>query len=119
MKKIVLLLSSILLLHTVHAGTIIVKNIAELNAADKKAQPGDIIILQNGVWQNSLIELRSTGSPEKPIIYKAATHGKVIFSGKSSLRIGGEYIIVQGISFLKGNSPTGAVWEFRLGKNTR
>ena len=54
--------------------------------------------------------------PEKPIIFKAGTDGKVIFSANSSLRIGGEFIIVQGISFLNGSSPAGAVWEFRLGK---
>lgn len=115
MKKILLLAGSILLLHITYAENIPVKNIAELLAADKKAKPGDIIILQNGVWQNNLIELSSKGTRQSPIIFKAATEGKVIFSGKSSLRIGGEYIEVQGISFLNGYSPAGAVWEFRLG----
>src|SRR6478735_6286292 len=115
MKKLLLLAGSIFFLHIVYAEIITVKNITELLAADKNAKPGDIITLQNGVWENSLIELSSKGTAQNPIIFKAATEGKVIFSGKSSLRIGGQYIEVQGISFLNGFSPAGAVWEFRLG----
>ena len=40
-----------------NANTIIVKNIDELNAANEKALPGDIIILQNGEWTNVNIKL--------------------------------------------------------------
>jgi len=115
MKKILLLAGSIFLLHIAYAENITVKNITELLAADKRAKPGDIITLQNGVWENSLIELSSKGTPQKPIIFKAATIGKVIFSGKSSLRIAGEYLEVQGLSFFNGYSPAGAVWEFKSG----
>jgi len=57
MKKLLLLAGSIFYLHPGYAENITVKNITELLAADKRAKPGDIITLQNGIWENSLIEL--------------------------------------------------------------
>ena len=81
-----LILQCILLFHfSSIASTIIVKNIDELHAANKKAQPGDIIILQNGEWKNVTIKLDCSGTAEKPVRVKAQTPGKVIITGESSL----------------------------------
>src|SRR5215213_542113 len=74
-----------------YAANIIVKNIDELHEAAKNAQPGDIITLQNGVWNNVTIKLECKGTAEKPIIIKAQTAGKVLISGESSLKLGGAY----------------------------
>ena len=54
-----------------NATTIVVKNIEELNKANKKAKPGDIIILKNGEWKNVTIKLDCNGTKEKPITFKA------------------------------------------------
>ena len=57
-----LILQCILLLHfNSIASTIIVKNIDELNEASKKAQPGDLILLYNGEWNNVTIKLDCNG----------------------------------------------------------
>jgi poly(beta-D-mannuronate) lyase len=56
------------------------KNSDELNAAAKRALPGDIIILQNGEWKNAVIKLSCNGTNEKPITFKAQTPGKVLIT---------------------------------------
>ncbi|HYC30556.1 MAG TPA: chondroitinase-B domain-containing protein, partial [Chitinophagaceae bacterium] len=48
------------------AGTIVVKNIDELNKANAQAKPGDIIILENGEWKDALIKLNCSGTREQP-----------------------------------------------------
>jgi poly(beta-D-mannuronate) lyase len=114
-----LLLSTILLSLTLlgFSKTILVKNIEELNAANKKAQPGDWIILQNGKWENVTINLNCVGTHEQRITFTAQTPGKVIISGHSMLKLGGSYIIVDGLYFTNGYAGDNAVIDFRIDKN--
>jgi poly(beta-D-mannuronate) lyase len=70
------------------AAIIPVKNMAELQEADKRALPGDMIVLKNGTWNDVLLSLNCQGTDDKPVIFKAETAGKVIISGKSALDIG-------------------------------
>ncbi|RYY68080.1 MAG: hypothetical protein EOO13_13260, partial [Chitinophagaceae bacterium] len=98
------------------AKNIVVKNIEELNKANKAAQPGDIISLQNGEWSNVSIDLDCNGTAAQPIIFRAQTAGNVLISGNSRLMIGGDYITVDGLYFTKGYAGKNAVIEFRSGK---
>src|SRR6187402_3564010 len=79
-----------------------VKNIEELNSANKNAIPGDTIILQNGEWKNVTISLDCIGLKERPVVIKAQTPSKVLITGNSKLKIGGQYIIVDGLYFTNG-----------------
>ena len=97
--------------------TILVKNIAELNAANKNAQPGDTIILKNGAWKDVNIRLDCQGSEEKPIVFKAETAGKVMVTGNSKLKIGGTFITVSGLYFTNGFAGKDAVITFRTDKD--
>jgi poly(beta-D-mannuronate) lyase len=97
-----------------HSNTITVKNIEELNAADKNAKPGDTIILQNGEWKNVIIRLSSIGTTEKPVVFKSQTAGKVLITGNSKLKLGGRYIIVDGLYFTGGYAGKDAVISFRI-----
>jgi poly(beta-D-mannuronate) lyase len=99
-----------------HASTFKVKNETELQSANSKAAPGDIIELQNGEWNNINLHFTCNGNSEKPIIIKAATRGSVIINGKSSLQIGGDWLIIDGLLFKNGYNPSGNVWEFKVGK---
>lgn len=99
------------------AKTIIVKNIAELNTANKVALPGDKIILQNGEWHNVKMKLDCIGNEKMPITFKAETAGKVIITGKSSLSIAGKFIVVDGLYFTNGYAGTEAVITFRTNKD--
>ncbi len=96
--------------------TVYVKNIEELNEANKKANPGDTIILQNGKWENAIVKLSCHGTKEKPIVFKAETAGKVLFTGNSKLKIGGSFIIADGFYFTNGYAGNDAVISFRINK---
>ena len=96
------------------AKTIFVQNIEELNAANASAKPGDIVILKNGTWKDVVIKLNCSGTERMPITFKAQTIGKVIISGMSQLRLGGNYIIVEGLLFTNGYSPSHEVIDFKI-----
>lgn len=98
----------------IYGNTIIVKNIGELNEANKKAQPGDIIILANGEWKDVTILLTCNGTSEKPIIFKAEEAGKVIITGQSKLKLGGNYITVDGFYFTRGYAGNDAIIKFSM-----
>ncbi len=103
--------------HSATAKTILVTNNTELKAANKNAVPGDSIIFQNGIWKDCTIEITCNGTEKKPIVFKAQNSGGVSITGQSYLRIGGDYIIVTGLSFINGFAFQGNVWEFKMGKN--
>lgn len=115
MKRL-LLLPFLLLSLAVLAGTITVNNLDELRKAEKKAQPGDIILLRNGEWKNVQIKLTCKGTKEKPITIGAETAGKVFITGHSFLKIGGDHIIVKGLYFQQGYAGDGPIIDFRAGK---
>ena len=98
------------------ASIIPVKNNAELQEADKKALPGDTIVLKNGIWNNVLLSLNCHGSEDKPILFRAETAGKVMITGKSHLEIGGSYIAVEGLLFTDGYAGKDPVISFRSSK---
>ncbi|WP_162789546.1 polysaccharide lyase 6 family protein [Altererythrobacter sp. ZODW24] len=93
-----------------------VKTQAEYFAAAKDVQAGDVIILAAGNWQDFEIVLTGKGTAKKPITLISEAPGKTVITGKSNLRIGGEYILVTGLTFIKGSSPTGEVISFRRSK---
>ncbi|HYE53361.1 MAG TPA: polysaccharide lyase 6 family protein [Chitinophagaceae bacterium] len=117
MKQASLLFSFILVTVLSFANTIVVKNIDELNAANKQAKPGDVIILENRVWKDVSIVLDCAGTKEKPITFKARTRGKVHITGNSKLKLGGSYIVVDGLRFIDGYAGRDAVIDFKINKN--
>lgn len=92
-----------------------VSNAAELTSKLSFVQPGDTIIMKSGEWKNQLLVFNARGTKEKPIYLMAEKGGEVILNGTSTLRIAGEYLIVDGLKFLNGYSSSGAVIEFRNG----
>ena len=91
---------------------------AQYKAAVKKAQPGDTIILADGEWRDFQIVFTGTGTAAKPIALTAATKGKVVITGQSNLRIGGRHLLVSGLVFKNGASPTDQVISFRRDSKT-
>lgn len=116
MRKLLLLSFCLFCVSAVNAKEIPVKNIDELKKANAAAQPGDVVILQNGEWNNVSIDLTCKGTLQQPIIFKAATSGKVIITGNSRLTIGGEYLTVDGLFFTRGYAGNNAVIQFRSAK---
>lgn len=97
---------------------IVVSTQEEYAAAQKVLVPGDVIILSNGTWQDFDLVLEAKGTAEHPIYLIAEEPGSVILSGQSSLRIGGEHLIVSGLVFRDGYTPLNEVISFRRDSDT-
>jgi len=95
-----------------------VSNKAELQNAISNAQPGDQIILANGIWEDIRIRFSAFGTKDQPITLKAETPGEVILQGRSDLKIAGDYLIVDGLYFANGKSPSNAVIEYAISKDS-
>ena len=100
------------------AATIRVSSQSEYHEAAKSLQPGDTIELANGEWKNFEILFSGVGQKDKPITLTAEEKGKVFITGISNLRIAGEYLVVSGLVFKDGYTPTSEVVSFRHNKNS-
>ncbi len=85
--------------------------------ARSKVVAGDTIVLKNGVWRDFEILFEGQGTVDKPITLTAETKGKVIISGLSNLRLSGEHLIVSGLVFKHGHTPTSAVISYQKDKH--
>lgn len=101
-----------------HAADYIVRDQKAYKAAVKKAEPGDQIILANGQWADFQIVFEAEGRADAPITLRAETPGGVFITGQSNLRIGGKHLVVRGLTFRDGASPTKEVVSFRRDSKT-
>ncbi|MEP5339310.1 MAG: chondroitinase-B domain-containing protein [Algibacter sp.] len=95
---------------------LIVNNAEELEKTIKNAQAGDVIVLKDGIWKDVEIKFRGQGTKGSPITLRAETTGKVSIEGVSYLKFGGEYLVVEGLHFKNGFSPSSSVIDFRISK---
>ena len=95
-----------------------VSNSDELAKAITNAEPGDVITLKNGVWKDTEILFHASGTKEKPITLTVEDKGKVTLEGQSNLRIAGEHLVVEGLVFKNGYTPTNEVISFKKDKKT-
>ncbi len=91
-------------LHPGAAEEFLVGNPGDFAKAAKKAASGDVIVLKDGTWNDSRLEIKASGESDAPIAIRAETPGKVIFTGDSRISLGGRHLIVEGIWF---QNPTG------------
>ena len=94
----------------------LVRNIDEFNVAAAALKPGDKIVLANGTWTDVELKLEANGLPDEPVVLTAEQPGKVIITGQSNLSFSGEHIVVSGLVFKDGYTPTSEVISFRTSK---
>jgi len=99
------------------AAEYLVKDKQEYDVAIPKLQPGDELVLANGVWRNVNFVFEATGTEKHPITLRSQTPGKVFISGVSDLKLAGEHLIIKGLVFKDGYSPDREMVSFR--KNSR
>ncbi|MDM9630892.1 chondroitinase-B domain-containing protein [Robiginitalea aurantiaca] len=97
---------------------ILVKSVEEFENAVENAKPGDVIVLANGVWKDSELLFEANGTEASPITLTVEEKGKVTLEGLSNLRIAGSYLVVEGLVFKNGYTPTTEVISFKKDKNT-
>lgn len=93
---------------------VFVTNESELNEAISKAEAGNTIIMANGVWKDIQIKFIGEGTEKAPITLKAQTPGSVFIEGVSNLEMAGNYLVVNGLFFRNGYTPTSDVISFRV-----
>jgi hypothetical protein len=84
-----------------------------LRAALAQARPGDRIVLANGEWRDVTLVVEAEGTADAPILLQAETDGHVLFTGHSTLRLGGRHLVVRGLHFTRGYTDGQSVIEFR------
>lgn len=91
---------------------------ADLSALATTLQPGDTVVLPSGRWADVDLLFKGKGTPDAPITLKAAVAGQVVLTGKSHLRIAGEYLVVDGLHFQEPDTAVSDVIQFREGSKT-
>ena len=86
---------------------------AELAGICRTIQPGDTVVLTDGTYTDRHFTFTGKGTKEHPIKLRAETPGKTILDGTSTLSIGGEYLVVDGLLFRGGALDSGSIIEFR------
>ena len=124
MRQLIALLSLVCLPSVAWGTDYLVVDQAGYREALERVEPGDRIVLADGVWEDFEIVFEATGTADQPIYLMAQTPGDVLLTGQSNLRIGGEHLVVWGLTFTDGYSPTSEVISFRrdsrtLANNTR
>jgi poly(beta-D-mannuronate) lyase len=103
----------VLLSQDLSAKDFLVKDKGAFDAALRRLAPGDAIVLKNGTWQDFEVGFFAEGRAGKPVTLRAETPGKVILSGRSNLRLAGNHLLVSGLVFKNGHTPTTDVISFR------
>lgn len=101
--------------HAVVATNYKVVNMDEYLSAVKKLQPGDTLTLAKGVWKDQKMQFHGEGTKDRPIVLTVEKYGETTLEGQSSLQLYGNYLVVDGLMFVNGYSPTKKVIEFRSG----
>ena len=116
-KLTLLSIFAIAIVMPVNAGTrTLVKSHKDYQSAVKSARPGDTVVLSKGYWKDVEMVFQGEGTEDKPITLEAEVPGLVIFTGKSNLKIAGNYLVVRGLVFRDGYTPSSEVISFRRSK---
>ena len=95
----------------------LVSSQSEYAEAVEVVQPGDTVVLANGEWNDVEFLFQGEGTADQLITLTAETKGQVVISGRSSLRLAGEYLVVSGLVFRNGHSPGSSVIAFRAAED--
>lgn len=74
----------------------------EVERRAAQAKPGETIVLADGTYADQKIVFRARGTEGKPVTLRAATPGKVVLTGKSSLEVRGAWLVADGLVFDHG-----------------
>ncbi|MEP1471940.1 MAG: chondroitinase-B domain-containing protein [Halieaceae bacterium] len=87
----------------------------EYRQLEGKLVPGDVVVLANGEWNDFELAFTGKGTEAQPITLTAQDKGKVFLTGQSNLQLAGDYLVVSGLVFKDGYTPTDSVISFRTG----
>ena len=97
---------------TAHAEERVVTSGDELPNVIDASQPGDVIVLRDGQWNDVFIHVTAGGAKDKPLTIRAQTPGKVVLGGSSKLKLAAPHVVVDGLLFQGGALDDGQVIHF-------
>lgn len=96
------------------AKDVLVKDQAAFDEAVGTLEAGDRLVLGDGEWTNAKLVFEASGTEDNPVSLVAQTPGKVVISGEANLQIAGNHLVISGLTFKDGYSPTKEVVSFRV-----
>jgi poly(beta-D-mannuronate) lyase len=96
----------------------LVSSPSEIASVMNTSLPGDTLTMTSGIWNNVKIVFEGYGTKENPILLRVQSKDQVIISGVSYLKIGGNYLVVDGLNFKNGYSGSSSVVEFKKADGT-
>ena len=101
-SKLILPLLACLSFQFVEAKQYHANDINAFNKVKNELLPGDTLLFGNGTWNNVDIIITNKGTATSPIVFIAEKAGLVLCTGNSTLHVGGEYVEVNGLTFING-----------------
>ena len=92
-------------------------DLATVRAQLRDARPGTTVIIPDGTYVDEELSFVAEGTAEAPITLQAETAGAVFLEGESNLRMSGAHLVVRGLVFRNGHTPTGEVIAFRTARD--
>lgn len=83
--------------------------ISSLNTVLSKAQPGDTILLKDGIYNNLNVVIGCKGEQNKRITIKPVNPGKVVLTGSSTITITGSFVTLANLVLRDGGVSGRAV----------
>ncbi len=96
-----------------NAKDVVVSSAAQITTALSTITAGDTITMVSGTWTDQKIVFKATGTSANPVLLRAQSNQSVLLNGTSTLRIAGNYLVVDGLKFEGGYSSSGGVIEFQ------
>jgi poly(beta-D-mannuronate) lyase len=84
---------------SIQAAEHLVSSPEAFDAALARIQPGDALVLRDGVWRDAKLHFRARGNPEEPVTLRTETPGGAVFEGASQLIVDGAHLVVTGLNF--------------------
>jgi len=128
MKNLIVLMSCLLFALTNLAARVYkVTNQDEFKKAADMVMAGDEIVITNGNYSNWELVVNTNGTAGKPVIIRAETPGKVVFSGdvnKPVFQLTGSFTEISGLAFsgcsvFKTGGATGVLIELKASRYCR
>lgn len=92
-----------------HAATVNVSSASALVSAVSSAQPGDEVVLLDGIYSDIGVRtLTASGSAAQPIIVRPQTPGRAIFRGDSAFILSGTHMVFRDFYFHRCQRPLGS-----------
>lgn len=89
--------------------------LGEVASVLKTAKPGDRIQVKDGTYADISLKWSEQGSDKSPVVIEAVNPGQVVITGKSSLQLAGEYLVVKGFLFNEVAPVRKGVVDFQIG----